>query len=573
MQIKRKTTAALVPTLSLVAALGTTTTLANATGNVATPSATERVNFSGKTRMLSQRMAAAACNLSAGIAVDESRKVLTNGQVEFKKIAKGLRNGDKDLNIEGAEKSGAVLAALDAMAATWQPIDAAITALAKDPTATAEIATINDQNLALLGDAKSLVKEIVGAYTNATDKGQIDKLIDIAGRQRMLTQKMSKEACQIWSGDHSDEMVASLQATMKLFEDSLINLRDGNNDEGIAAAPSADIKAALEKVAAQWGTIKPELEKAVAKEAVDQDFRVETFNHLNGALVSTNAVVGAYTSQQKLQGNLEDLGATERVNFSGKLRMLSQRVSAAACNYHAGNNQEASLEILIAAQTEFLKISNALEFGDPDLRIKGQEERRKTLHALKKLHEQWVPINAAIDNLVQGKDAEAALNVILDQNMALLSEAKLLVSEVSGQYSDPTAMLQADAMLVDISGRQRMLTQKMAKESCSVWSGHNVAAQAEALTGTMQMFEVSLMALRDGMLNAGIKPAPTAEIKAGLDDIWSDWNVLKPTLEKAAAQETVDDTVEADTFAQLSVMLKEMNAVVGLYTEFAKTGL
>jgi len=33
---------------------------------------------------------------------------------------------------------------------------------------------------------------------------------------------------------------------------------------------------------------------------------------------------------------LEDIGASERINLSGKLRMLSQRMPAAACNEHAG---------------------------------------------------------------------------------------------------------------------------------------------------------------------------------------------------------------------------------------------
>jgi len=126
-------------------------------------------------------------------------------------------------------------------------------------------------------------------------------------------------------------------------------------------------------------------------------------------------------------------------------------------------------------------------------------------------------------------------------------------------------------LLVDYSGRQRMLTQKMSKESCQAWNGDSEAA--EALKGTMQMYEVSLLALRDGLENAGIKAAPTEDIHSGLDDIFNNWTALKPVLEKAAAGEAVEDDARASLFKDLNAMLVDANAVVGLYTIFGKTGL
>ena len=203
--------------------------------------------------------------------------------------------------------------------------------------------------------------------------------------------------------------------------------------------------------------------------------------------------------------------------------------------------------------------------------MKGSEERRKTLHAIHLLKEEWDLVANAIDNLIQGKDVDANVAFIAGHNMEVLSRAKLLVSEISGQYSDPSAMLQADAMLVDISGRQRMLTQKMSKESCEIWSGNT--GSVEALNGTMKMFETSLLALRDGLSAAGIKPAPTEDIQAGLDDIYGDWMALKPRLESAASGASADPAVREEVFADLNAMLKEMNAVVGLYTIYGKTGL
>ena len=266
----------------------------------------------------------------------------------------------------------------------------------------------------------------------------------------------------------------------------------------------------------------------------------------------------------------QDVGASERVNFSGKLRMLSQRVAAAACNYGAGVEKDGSLEVLVGSQKEFVQIINGLEFGDAELNMNGEETRRKTIHAIHNLHEEWDAVSDTIDKVTNGDDVAGNIQFINEHNMEVLAQAKLLVSEISGQYSNPFEMKQSNALLVDFSGRQRMLTQKMSKESCQVWSGN--AEAAEALQGTMQTFEATLVALRNGNANAGIRPAPNANIGAGLTDIWNDWVALKPTLEKAVANETVDDATRADVFAKLNVMLREMNAVVGLYTQYGKTG-
>jgi len=270
---------------------------------------------------------------------------------------------------------------------------------------------------------------------------------------------------------------------------------------------------------------------------------------------------------------VEDVGAQERINFSGKLRMLSQRIPSAACHLAANIEGEAALKLLAGATAEFDKILNGLEFGDADLKIKGNEERRKTLAKIHDLREKWTPVKSAADSMVAGDVSEANLAVILDQNMGVLGAAKLLVSELVGQYSDPSAMIQADSMLIDIAGRQRMLTQKMAKEACMLETHHEHADTKDALAGTMQMFEVSLMALRNGMPEAGIKEPPNGEISAGLDIVISNWAHVKPALEADLAGQELSEELKADTFVTLNTTMANMNKVVGMYSQAAKLGL
>ncbi len=287
---------------------------------------------------------------------------------------------------------------------------------------------------------------------------------------------------------------------------------------------------------------------------------------LMAAALVTSCLVAA-----PMAASANDIGASERVNFSGKLRMLSQRTAAAACNYTAGIAAEDSRAVLIGAQAEFTKITNALEFGDDDLNIIGAETRRKTIHAIHELKTKWDEMSASIDRIAEGDDASAHAARVAELNMGVLDKAKLLVGVISAQYSNPFEMVQADSLLVDYSGRQRMLLQKMSKESCQAWSGS--AEATEALNGTMQMFEATLIALRGGHETAGIKAAPTSDIDSGLSGLWNDWIELKPILSKAVAGESVDAAQRADVFAKLNTMLADMNAVVGLYTIFAKTGV
>lgn len=270
---------------------------------------------------------------------------------------------------------------------------------------------------------------------------------------------------------------------------------------------------------------------------------------------------------------LEDVGASERINLSGKLRMLSQRIPAAACNEHAGIAVEQSKAVLHGAREEFDTIIAALEFGNDDLNIIGEEDRRKTLAAIAALHAAYDPLHGALDDIeiTGGTDEEVLL--VAENNMDVLDAAKLLVSELSGQYADPTALLQSDALTIDIAGRQRMLTQKMSKEVCLVMSDIYADASLEVLYGTINTFETALNALQFGMENAGISPAPTDEIEAGLARVQADWAEVSSLVKEVAAGGTIDNEARALVFTGLNTTMANMNAVVGLYSENSKLGL
>lgn len=263
--------------------------------------------------------------------------------------------------------------------------------------------------------------------------------------------------------------------------------------------------------------------------------------------------------------------AEERINFSGKLRMLSQRIPAAACHLSRGIDVEGAGALLKAAPVEFEKILTALEFGgDADLNIKNPETREKTLMRIRELRAEWEPMKAAAARLSEGTATDDDVKFILTQNMAVLEAAVRLVPELVKQYSNPNAVPYADLLLIDISGRQRMLTQKMSKESCMLGTPHRTADTPEHLEGTMRIFEASLTALRFGMPELGLKPPPNASISQGLDVVQTDWMSVKPFLTTVLSDEYLDNEADTFKFQRLNTTMADMNKVVGMYTVAAK---
>lgn len=277
---------------------------------------------------------------------------------------------------------------------------------------------------------------------------------------------------------------------------------------------------------------------------------------------------------QVTQANfVEESGGSQRIDYSGKLRMLSQRIPAAACNLNAGIVADQSKSILDQSVTEFDHILTALTVGDDALGIYGAEDRRRTTRVIEELRKKFEPVQTALDQSSDGMPQDEAIQVIADHNMEVLEMAKLLVAEISAEYANPVALLQSDVIAIDIAGRQRMLTQKTSKEICLILSGVNASAALETLGSTVNMFEVSLDALRNGMPSVGLRPAPTADIAEGLDLVKNDWDAVKAKIDAVIAGTRLTDEDRAAVFVGLNTTMADMNRVVGLYSDASKLGL
>jgi len=172
---------------------------------------------------------------------------------------------------------------------------------------------------------------------------------------------------------------------------------------------------------------------------------------------------------------VEDIGAAERIDVADRLRTLTQLIPASACHLHGGVLADEARQMLTVAHDTFTVLTDALLDGDESLNIIGAEQRPKTIAEIEAINVAWQPTDDAVMRLLADANDTEALAVIKDTNGPLFDKASHLLSELEGEYTNPTELLLVDMLLIEIAGRQSMLTQKMSKEVCTIWCGQGVA--------------------------------------------------------------------------------------------------
>ena len=283
---------------------------------------------------------------------------------------------------------------------------------------------------------------------------------------------------------------------------------------------------------------------------------------LLGLVMATTGV----SANQDNGGKLDD-GAAAHINLAGKLRMLSQKVPAAACQAAGGIGTEYAMGVLKDATTEIDTILDALEFGNPDLGMLYPEERRLTLAAIGKARTAWAPLHKVADHVLDGSALTEEIDLVQDESTDLLEAAKALVVEEVGEYSNPSEMAAAESFLIDVAGRQRMLIQMISKTACLTMTHHTGEVASKSLESTMGIFEATMGALQNGMDSVGIRKPPTDEIAAELAEVTAKWTALKPFLADVLADTPVEADFAATQFRALNELMAHMNKIVVMYVD------
>ena len=187
----------------------------------------EAINKSGRQRMLSQRMMKSYLMVGADVKTDVAQTQLDTSVALFEQQFLELRDYAPNDNINNK---------LDKVESLWLPHRERIIS---KPTKT-DLPDLMSQNLALLVACDDVVKEIA-AYANVESA----QLVNISGRQRMLSQKIAKSYMGLYWKVDDKALTDEFQKAVQLFDQSLAKLSDydGNTPE---------LSKALRKVNNQW---------------------------------------------------------------------------------------------------------------------------------------------------------------------------------------------------------------------------------------------------------------------------------------------------------------------------------
>lgn len=268
----------------------------------------------------------------------------------------------------------------------------------------------------------------------------------------------------------------------------------------------------------------------------------------------------------------QDTGDVIRIESAEYLRTYSQEVAAAACFLYNDIDATLSRELLREAREGFDLRVEALLKGNPALGIIGGEERRKTIVRIEEVDAIWGEMAAAVDALLADHGDADAVSVIKAKNMELFDRTDLLVTEIEAQYANPSILTQANVIVLEVIGRQAMMTQKIAKNACKIFTGAGSDKVVAELQGSVQIYEASLGALLNGMPELGIQPAPTPQIAEALGQIQSDWAEVRPILDRLATGETVDRETQVFLFKHMVEEMLRFEDISHAYVEFSNQG-
>lgn len=248
------------------------------------------------------------------------------------------------------------------------------------------------------------------------------KVLNLSGKQRMLSQKMSKEAMLVALEIDKAANLESLSKTVRLFDSTLTGLRRGDKNLGLPKTSAKRILRQLDRVDGVWADFKPVMD-AVIGTGVAESEHVALIAKKSGPLLKQmNKAVGLYEKDARkggMKGN-SDLAVT--INLAGKQRMLTQKMSKEYFLIAYGHDVENNMLSLLETYSLFDRTLKGLLEGDEVLGLPATKDSEIRAQ-LKVVEKMWNELKPIFDQAaIRGRSAITPFNLklVAQKNVPLL---------------------------------------------------------------------------------------------------------------------------------------------------------
>ncbi|KEP69865.1 hypothetical protein DL1_01835 [Thioclava dalianensis] len=262
-----------------------------------------------------------------------------------------------------------------------------------------------------------------------------------------------------------------------------------------------------------------------------------------------------------------------RMDIAGRQRLLSQRMTAAACFITLGIDREKQLNILTNTLALYSETLDILQFGSTELGLEANQDRALEL-ILKKNRATWQEFETRATSLRdQARAGEilqtATLFALAKQEPDLLSMSQAVVMTLSDMQTKSEADTGA-TLEVNLAGRQRMLSQAVVKDICLSAAARSQNADFQKYNKRMRtrlaLFSETGVALRRGTISASSKPPPPEVFEALVQAHYA-WSDLVYLLEPGIADEALNKLDLLEIANGYEALLPRLHGVVKSYVD------
>ncbi|MDD8022574.1 MAG: type IV pili methyl-accepting chemotaxis transducer N-terminal domain-containing protein [Paracoccaceae bacterium] len=261
-----------VRTVTLCLILTTLALPTAATERSATEVLALKIDMAGRQRMLSQRLVASACFLSLGIQPETQELALTESIEIYRTTLDRLELGNMPLGLPAATDPQ-TLWALRSARTVWAQVAPLAEAVLAGDSSPETLQALARHEPALLSASQAVVNTLTTGLDIPPEQAARNRTIDMAGRQRMPSQAIIKEACLLSRADaiglDTSAHHTAITARTDLFELSMSMLRVGDDEAGIAPPPDANTEDAMDTVLLNWTDMRTLVDPALEGRAMD----------------------------------------------------------------------------------------------------------------------------------------------------------------------------------------------------------------------------------------------------------------------------------------------------------------